>query len=200
MDPKQKNLSPELKAIYDRVMNTKITSRPQEVTPAIPGEATQKPAQEQPITPPQSTVNTPILRTEVIETPPAAPTPQQPTPEPVTMQAAPTMPQEAPLAPTKSSVDLSPIEPETTAPASSQGFLSSLPPRPLNSLSQEPFVFTAGKSDQPKNDKEKSESSTQPAEKGPSAGGKISSKIIIGLLVVFLGVYSLFWAKMFGLF
>ncbi len=200
MDPKQKNLSPELKAIYDRVMNTKITSRPQEVTPAIPGEATQKPAQEQPITPPQSTVNTPILRTEVIETPPAAPTPQQPTPEPVTMQAAPVMPQEAPLAPTKSSVDLSPIEPETTAPASSQGFLSSLPPRPLNSLSQEPFVFTAGKSDQPKNDKEKSESSTQPSEKGPSAGGKISSKIIIGLLVVFLGVYSLFWAKMFGLF
>lgn len=199
MDPKQKNLSPELKAIYDRVMNTKITSRPQEVTPAIPGEQTQKPAQEQPITPPQPTVNTPILRTEVIETPPA-PTPQHPTAEPVTMQAKPVMPQEAPLAPTKSSVDLSPIEPEATAPDSSQGFLSSLPPRPLNSLSQEPFVFTAGKSDQPKNDKEKIESSTQPAEKTPSSGGKISSKIIIGLLVVFLGVYSLFWAKMFGLF
>ena len=202
MDPKQKNLSPELKAIYDRVMNTKITSRPQEATPAIPGEQTQKPApQEQPAAPPpQPAMNTPMLRTEVISAPEPTIAQQSTPPPPSLPEAAPVMPQEAPLAPTKSSVDLSPIEPETTAPASSQGFLSSLPPRPLNSLSQEPFVFTAGKSDQPKNDKEKSESSAQPAEKGPSAGGKISSKIIIGLLVVFLGVYSLFWAKMFGLF
>lgn len=195
MDPKQKNLSPELKAIYDRVMNTKITTRPQEAAPAIPGEQTQEPAQEQPASPPQPTVNTPLLRTEVIETPPSPP--QQPTAEPVAMQAAPAMPQEASPQPAKSSVDLSPIEPES-APPSSQGFLSSLPPRPLNSLSQEPFVFTAGKTDQPKNDK--NEATAQPAEKTPSAGGKISSKIIIGLLVVFLGVYSLFWAKMFGLF
>ena len=108
------------------------------------------------------------------------------------------MREDEPDSPVISSIVMSSISYCPNGSFSAQGFLSSLPPRPLNSLSQEPFVFTAGKTDQPKNDK--NEATAQPAEKTPSAGGKISSKIIIGLLVVFLGVYSLFWAKMFGLF
>lgn len=188
MDQKsQKNLSPELKAVYDRVMNTKISARPGAPAPI-------------PVGPRPATQNAPIpavkplLQTEVISDA------QQTATEPAPLQkpeqvTAPQVVQEPKPA---TAPDLSPIEPSQD---SSSTFLSSLPPRPLNSISDQPFVFTGGKSTSPdpKKEEPKEEQKTD-ATAAQAAPSKVSGKIIMGLLVVFLVVYSLFWAKIFNIF
>lgn len=174
MDKNKKNLSPDLKAVYDRVMNTKITPRPQAPPPAPTPQPPSTPPVPQEITPPE--VKMPEA---TISTPPP---PDTNRPQMVTETIPP-----------KSSVDLSPVGPEPSS--SDQPFLSSLPPRPLNAISSEPFVFSGGKS----SSKETPEAheSTTPA---PAHGAKLSSKIILGLFILFLVVYSFFWAKIFNLF
>lgn len=193
MDQKsQKNLSPELKAIYDRVMNTKVSSRPQTPT-AQPQQAAQ---------PSNNPSAKPILKTEIISnTPlPAAP-PQTENPAPQQAQHAPettSQPSAIPEPQPSNAPDLSPIE----APSDQSGpFLSSLPPRPLNSMSDQPFVFTGGKttSTPPKETPQPDQKNETP-QTDAKGGNRLSSKIIIGLLVVFLVVYSLFWAKIFNIF
>lgn len=64
MDPKKQDLNPELKQIYDRVMNTQVPNKP--VNPPAP----------------QAAAPTPVEQTPPVPAQPAMPQPQ-PTPQPI---------------------------------------------------------------------------------------------------------------------
>ena len=137
MDQKKQTLTPELKEIYDRVMNTQAANP---VVPAPIANATQAP----PIQPAN----------------PASPFPLQ-----------------------------SPVNP-VAQPAANEGFLSSVPPRPLTDTKS--FVFTGNKVTT--QDKQSTVHAPSPA------GKKISSKIIALIVGVVIIMWSVLWAMIFGLF
>ncbi|KKQ96068.1 MAG: hypothetical protein A3C27_01450 [Candidatus Levybacteria bacterium RIFCSPHIGHO2_02_FULL_39_36] len=151
MDPK-KNLTPELKQIYDRVMNTQV-KKPENPTETPSG----------PITNP---VPSPI---EANVTPSPLPS-QEPIQQPSPNPAAP-----------------SPIN---TAPTN-EAFLSSVPPRPLTDT--KPFVFTGNKISSPQ---VKTETGNQAH---VSQNKKLSGKIVAMFVVVLIVIWTLIWAKFFGL-
>ncbi len=145
MDPKKQDLTPELKQIYDRVMNTQVAGK----TPAGLNSAPDTPISS---TPPTNT------QSQSAATPLVNPTISQP---------------------------------GTTQESVSQPFLSSVPPRPI--ADTKPFVFTGKKIET---------SSTLPEGNQVQANGskKMSGKIIavsVGALII---LWSVFWAKFFGLF
>lgn len=160
MDTK-KNLKPELKEIYERVMNTKATARtstPAEQTPHTPQPSNEKNS-EQP-------------------TPAAAPAPQ----------------------------------PVSTPP--SEPFLASSAPRAINDSSG--FVFSShGKNLPQKEDKVEKKEPAPPAqevkkeatpEKDPEKKSATADKkksnllpIVLVLMAVFIGIYTVFWAFFLGI-
>ena len=135
MDQKKQALTPELKEIYDRVMNTQVAAppQPQPVTPPTVMGATQ---------PPQS-------------------------PQPV-------------------------ISPTTTQvpPIQNEGFLSSVPPRPLTDTKS--FVFTGNKV---------TTTDKQSTTQAPlAASKKMSNKIIAIIVGAIIIMWAVLWAMIFGLF
>lgn len=148
MDQKKQNLTPELKEIYDRVMNTQV----------------------------QNTPGAPMNGADAAKTPPI------PENHPQNTMAAPSMPQATPN-PTPV-----PPPPPTSAPAPSSA-PNPAAPNPIGKSSN--FVFTGNKMTTPAG------TTTVQVNTG---GKKISGMVIVGLVVVLLAVWAVFWAKIFGLF
>lgn len=161
MDPKKQDLTPELKQIYERVMNTQV-KKPEGVTQGV-GQPT-PPAAGQ--TPSVGTLSGGAGLS-------GASTPAPPPPPP-----------------------LSNVAPNPTPPQGStqpnEGFLSSVPPRPVTESKS--FVFTGNKITTPQS------SPIAGAQTGLAGGKKISGKIIALLVVVLFVVWAVFWTKFFGLF
>ena len=145
------NLSPDLKQIYDRVMNTPA-AKPAPTAPA----AMTPPAI--PTTPP-ATASPDISR----PTPPAPPKPEV---------ANPSVIPQSPMA--------------NVAPPTSNDFLSSTPPRPLQgSVGVQSFSLGKDKKEETKID------DVKPEKKG------ISRSLIIILGVVFFAAWTFFWVIFF---
>lgn len=173
MDGKKTNLTPELKEIYDRVMNTSNPSaaaKPQASAPTAPTAAN-------PLDAPSAIApngnQTPIGASPIPNTQPAMGAVQeevgaQPMANP--MPGMPTMP-----------------EPLAAAPTPAEQALSSTPARPLSEGNT--FAFNGGSHPAP-----------GPAASGTTAKkkSKISLPILIVLGIAFLGVWGVFWAIIFG--
>lgn len=84
--------------------------------------------------------------------------------------------------------------PSQAVPPALQGneFLSSVSPRPLNESTSKPFIFTGGKPSSP-------QVSSAPAISGTTEKKAISKPILVALGIIFVIVYALFFAKLFGL-
>lgn len=171
MDSKKANLTPELKEIYDRVMNTSGTPKPAAQNPQPPqqplpqqNQMPQAPSMLQ--APSMPSVGVPIQAPEV---PVQNPNPQQPLQQPQ-LDSAPQMPG----------------APSVEAPTPAEEALSSTPARPLN----EGNTFTF-------NGKEKPGAKPQehPGEKKKMA---ISKPILVVLGLVFIAVWGVFWAIILG--
>ena len=158
MDQKKQNLTPELKEIYDRVMNTQVQNAPG--TPMNGNDAAKTPPI--PENHPQNTM-----------TAPAAPQPSPvPNPSPVPPPPPPAAAQPA-----------QPTQPATNATSNPAA------PNPIGKNSN--FVFTGNKMTTP--------AGTATVQVN-SGGKKISGMVIVGLVLVLLAVWAVFWAKIFGLF
>lgn len=159
---KQANLSPELKEIYDRVMNT---SSPQ-ATSSEKGTAPQTTVASPPppTSPPSSPLSTP---------PPPAPTAPKMTPPPL------------------------PDTPEATP----ESALSSTPPRAISDIGSKPFSFSgtakplAPVKEEVKAEKKEGEENVTEEKKKSS----FSMPLLIGLGVLFIAVWGIFWAVLLGI-
>ncbi len=193
MDTKKTNLTPELKEIYDRVMNTSgakaaatagtpplPTSAPSEQTP------TSAPPPAMPVGVPPTSTLTPNLGMPASPSLGGSPSPTMP--PPLGMPPAPTAPAGAPPQP-------SPLPPMNGMPSldsTAEQALSSTPARPVSEGNTFSFSGTAH---QPP---------ASPAVPGaaPVAGAKKKSKISLPVLIVlglvFIIVWGLFWAIIFG--
>ncbi len=166
MDSKKTNLTPELKEIYDRVMNTSASTQAQP-------KATAEPLQ--PATPPPPTGTT-------------APSPATPqptvsaTPPPPTVSAQPAA---TPVMPPPSSPSMPPM------PGTAEDALSNTPPRPIsegNTFSYSGSTPSSSVMNAP-----------QAAEaKAPKGKFKLTMPLLIGIGVVFIAVWGVFWAIIFG--
>lgn len=146
MDNKKTNLTPELKEIYDRVMNT---TAPQKAAPTPPPT----PAQPNPLTPPP----TPPIHADIpspLNAPPAA---------------APVIPLQTPA----------------------EDALSSTPARPVSEIDNKAFSFSGTASTPPA----VSQTNKPASEKKES---KLSLPVLIVIGIVFLVVWGVFWAIIFG--
>lgn len=175
MDSKQ-NLTPELKEIYDRVMNTPAGAKSATAQPTVTAQPTTAPA------PPTTHNGTPPPTASAI---PAAPTMTPPT------AAIP-----VPPAPTIA---------EATPPVDSSEYLSSAQPRPLQDIGTKPFSFsgkvvTATTADavKPAPNAPASTAAAQPAT-APSAPKKgLSTPVVVVLFVAFALVWTFFWLVLLG--
>lgn len=147
MDPKKQELNPELKEIYDRVMNTQAKSEAQ----------------------PQSASSQP---------PPAAP-------------QAPAAPPGTVLSPASPPPAGQSVLRGDTAEAKQDPFFSPQPQRSITDT--KPFVFTGNKVTTPQ-----TPYATQ-SQMNPTSSKKVSGPIIAVLVVLLIVVWTLFWAKFFGL-
>lgn len=164
MDSKKANLTPELKEIYDRVMNTTGTPKPpaQPTTPAAASPAPQSP----PIQPQgMPALNEPL-------TPPPMPGPQQPPPVQPQFHG------------------LQQPEPPPGAPSPAEDALSSAPARPISQGGS--FSFSGGNV---KGNNAPQNNTTSTVKKK----ALISKPILITLGLVFVAVWGIFWAIIFGL-
>lgn len=154
MDPKKQDLTPELKQIYDRVMNTQVANK----TPAGLNSTPATPISNSPPTTQVPSTNTTNTQWQSAATPLVNPTISQPA---------------------------------TTPESVSQPFLSSVPPRPITET--KPFVFTGKKI-------ETSNASPEGNQVQANGSKKMSGKIIAASVGVLIILWSVFWAKFFGLF
>lgn len=175
MDSKKANLTPELKEIYDRVMNTTGTPKPPASQPPTPQAPTpsgstiqpglgQAPSQDMPsiggnpLPPPQPDISQPQMPT-------AQPGGGQPQLDATGPAGAPTF----------------------GAPTPAEEALSSAPARPVTTGNS--FSFSGGNVKQP--------------QKAETAGSKkrsfISKPILIFLGIIFIAIWGVFWAIIFGL-
>lgn len=168
MDSKKANLTPELKEIYDRVMNTSGTSKP--------------PAQAQNTTPttlsqqPQGAVPPPTM-------PPSPAMPAMGVPVQPPGQAD---PMQAPAQPQMSAAPQMPGMPSVGEMNPAEEALSSTPARPLNGGNT--FAL---------NGKGKAPAQTANAT-GVKKKTPISKPLLIILGVAFVAVWGIFWAIIFG--
>ena len=152
MDSKKTNLTPELKEIYDRVMNTQS-------------------AKGKPV---------PTPTTAPVSTPPPPPMPPTNTP-PVVPPIPQVLPQPAP----------SQAEPPTLTPA--EDALTSSPARPVSEGNTFSFSGTVHNAPVDKKIKDKKVEAA-----GDKKKARLSLPILIALGVVFLIVWCIFWAVIFG--
>jgi len=202
MDTKKTNLTPELKEIYDRVMNTSGSK-----AAATPGTT---PPLATSATPPagQSPLGTPSMPPPLGTTPPPAmpAAPAAPNPLGGTMPPPLTMPPASPPVgdpatgslppagmPPVNSPQLPPMNGMPTMESTAEQALSSAPARPISEGNT--FAFS-GTAHQPP------ASPTVPGTATPAAGAKKKSKISLPVLIVlglvFIIVWGLFWAIIFG--
>ena len=171
MDTKKTNLTPELKEIYDRVMNTSAT--PQTSTPKATAEPFQPSVPPPPVQPATSTNLPP--QPNAAATPPTGAAPQQ---QSATTPASPAMPPiEAPSMP--------------SMPASAEEALTSTPARPLNEGNTFSFsgnTPTSAIMNAPQ----------AAAAKAPKGKIKLTVPLLIGIGVVFIAVWGVFWAIILG--
>lgn len=165
MDSKKANLTPELKEIYDRVMNT--TS-----TPKAPAQPSQQ----------------------------AAPTPQNPPSPPIQPQGMPSLSEPIAPPPLPGPQQPPPVQPQFHGPQNSESLtetsnpaeeaLSSTPARPISNDGV--FSFSGG-----------SVKNSPTTQSGLSAQGNkktlISKPILIILGLIFVVIWGIFWAIIFGL-
>lgn len=174
MDSKKTNLTPELKEIYDRVMNTSGGASAVKATGALPTTpATPPPAN--PLDPPSATMPSPQPTTPSPSAPIAppqvgAPTTVNPTPVP-------------PMTPPGGMPEMAPLQPNAAEDA-----LTSTPARPISEGNTFAFSGTA---------------KPVPGMPGATptkvkTKTKISLPIIIVLGVVFIIIWGVFWAIIFG--
>lgn len=208
MDDKKQNLSPDLKQIYDRVMNTSTAkpgapapmATPINAAPIAPQPAPQSPIGAPTFNPvPNQAVANPVQATlgqTLTPTPtpgngivpPSSPVPPAvvgtvlPPSSPVNPPATPAPPQPTATAPGIQT----PPAPSTGTPLSS----SALPPRPATPAGKT-FSFSKGQAPQA--------AAAAPGAQ-PKTGKKLSNKIIAGLVVVLVIVWTVFWARFFHLF
>jgi len=184
---KQPNLTPELKEIYERVMNTNT----QQPTPPAPpqNQPTTSASNQQPQNPSVGTVDQPasVPPTHNPAQPAASPSQNQP---------------QKPAAPSGTNPPSPTIKPPGT-PQNSP-FLSSLPPRPISGSGQS-FSFSA-KNGQPASHAipeptpNQPQNSTNPTTDKPPKKKLLSGKILAVLVIALLIGWGVLWAKVFGLF
>lgn len=155
MDSKKTNLTPELKEIYDRVMNTQSAKDKPTPTPIAPPSTTP---------PPLPPTNTPPLA------PPMPHVPPQAVPSPA--QSAQTIP-------------------SVQTPA--EDALTSSPARPVSEGNT--FSFSGTVHNAPVDQKIKDKKGEVTGEKKKA---RLSLPILIALGIVFLIVWCVFWAVIFG--
>lgn len=180
MDAKKTNLTPELKEIYDRVMNT--SASPQASTPKATSEPLQPTAPKADPTPPPPPTPQPQM--------PVAPATPNPAPPPPTAQ--PQMPA-APVVDAPQPTAAAPVEnPSMPAlPGSAEEALTSTPARPLSEGNT--FAFngnTVNTAPPPKTE----------MNAGRTVKGKFKISIPMLLIagLVFMVVWGVFWAIIFG--
>lgn len=174
MDSKKTNLTPELKEIYDRVMNT--SGKP--VTKVPP----QAPVQSAPAAPPAAPNP---LDPGLTAGPPPSPEHQPATtPQVPAMPAAPAPP--APSMPTMPNPENSAMPEPTPA----EQALTNTPARPLSEGNTFAFNGTVKNPIKP---------ATTPTEVTTKKKAKISLPVIIVLGVVFIVAWGIFWAIALGL-
>lgn len=175
MDSKKTNLTPELKEIYDRVMNTSAAPKAPAAPPPLP--TTPAPAVGTPnLTPPPA-----INPSPTASLPQAPPMPQMPT--------APTL--GAPIIPPGMSPQpqMPTMPTDLGMPSPAEQALSNTPARPLSEGNTFSFNGVAH--------------APQPAAARGAAvtskkKAKLSLPVLIVLGVVFIAVWGVFWAIIFG--
>ena len=175
MDSKKTNLTPELKEIYDRVMNTSAAPKAPAAPPPLP--TTPAPLVGAPTLTPPPTIN-PI---NAATSPQAPPMPQMP--------AAPTIgaPIDSPGMPPPPQMPTMPTDLGMPSPA--EQALSNTPARPLSEGNTFSFNGVAH-APQP--------ATATGAAVTPKKKAKISLPVLIVLGVVFIAVWGVFWAIIFG--
>lgn len=177
MDSKKTNLTPELKEIYDRVMNTSGTPVAKAVTPQAPAQPVTTATSTEPNPPDTGMTNPPLSPTQTL-TPQAAPAvPEQQAP----MPAQPSAPM-----PSMPSLEV----PTMQEPTPAEQALSNTPARPVAEGNTFAFNGTAKNPTPP---------ATTPTEVAKKKKAKISLPVIIVLGVVFILAWGIFWAIVLGL-
>lgn len=171
MDPKNQNLKPELKEIYDKIMSTPTGSGTPQANPA-PSQTVVYPSPapvSEPSTPPPA---------------PTMPSVDEPTSTPSTPPPPPVTPMfDAPL-PTSEASNPSVNPPEMSAPIGS----------PQSNLDSKGFVFSGGQTSS------FTPSGSETAATPKKGLGKISGKLLTLLIIAFIITYTIIWLKLFNFF
>lgn len=199
MDAKKTNLTPELKEIYDRVMNT--SSGPKPATPEANPTSVGAPA--------ATTLDVAGSPVPPIVVPADMPAPQQAAPSPV--PGAPIAPPPLPQMPTTPLA--TPPPPAIAMPNLSMGGPPAMPEPlqmpPIPTPAEQALSSTPARQVSEGNTFSFSGTATPPPTTTPPVAGapgktdgkkkmKLSLPVIIGLGVVFLIVWIVFWALVFG--
>jgi len=180
MDSKKTNLTPELKEIYDRVMNTSSNAQ-QTTTPATP--AAQAPQSSIPAMPtPQGTAPLNPLPAQTIGAPLNAPVPATPS-----MPGMPSIDSTMPS--TNPTIPAAPIAPPTDSMASPSALNAPLgQPLPPTNQPQPPIGTSALVN-----------TKAPQANVAKTGKPKISTPIIIAALALFIIAWIAIWALVFGI-
>lgn len=177
MDPKNQNLKPELKEIYDKIMSTPVN-------PGTPpsGQATST------MTMPPPTPEPPSIPT----TPPPAPS-MQSVGDPVSiMSSTPATPPPPP--PIMPSFDAPSPTSEASNPSVNPPEMSAPIGAPQGNLDSKGFVFSGGQTSS------FTPSGSETAITPKKGLGKISGKLLTLLIIVFIVTYTVVWLKLFKFF
>lgn len=174
MDPQKQNLNPDLKQIYEKIMNTPVKPLGQNA-PTNP--TTTPPPTQTPVTP--TATSTP------------APLQMSPAPTPVTPPAAAPVMAKAPAPVASPTIPTTPSVPSNQTVNSN--LFASVPPRAVGNTA--PFVFASGKTQTPKVTTPAPAQGIAPAKKGGISKGIL----LIPIGLIFLAAYTVFWMAIFGL-
>jgi len=184
MDTKKTNLTPELKEIYDRVMNTSggKAAATASITPPLPTSTSTSPVVPSAIPQPENTPPAPVMPGQSSTLPPMNGMPASPN---LSMPPAPAMPGQA-----------SPLPPMNGMPSVDSTAEQALSSSPARSVSEGNTFSFSGTAHQP------AATPTVPGATPTAAITKNKSKISLPVLIVlglvFIIVWGLFWAIIFG--
>lgn len=198
MDGKKTNLTPELKEIYDRVMNTSggapatpPSSQSQGVPPVTPTAI--NPMDPPPVDPMATNHSIPTANQNPMNPMNVVQAPAMP----MTPGAPPVLPSDStptngtPIMPTFAAPGLT-LSPPTMDPTPAEQALTSTPARPVTEGNT--FAFGGGHATPAPAPAQTANGALTPAKKK----AKISMPIIIVLGVAFVAVWGVFWAIIFG--
>jgi len=196
MDTKKTNLTPELKEIYDRVMNTSggKAAATASITPPLPTSTSTSPVVPSAIPQPENTPPAPVMPGQSSTLPPMNGMPASPSlsmppapamPAPMGMPPSPTMPGQASTLP--------PMNGMPSVDSTAEQALSSAPARPVSEGNTFSFSGTAHHPPQ-----SPVVPGAAPVPGVAKSKSKISLPVLIVLGLVFIIVWGLFWAIIFG--